>query len=50
MSTDSLSDYTLEKWQAVADKEIKAAETRLFIDGDYHTMPSLSSSSNQLWS
>jgi len=35
MSIDTLSEYTLEKWQAVAEQEINNAETRLFIGGGY---------------
>ena len=35
MSIEALSDYTREQWQAIAEREIANAETRLFIDGAY---------------
>jgi acyl-CoA reductase-like NAD-dependent aldehyde dehydrogenase len=35
MNTETLSAYTLQQWQAVAAREAAAAETRLFIDGEY---------------
>lgn len=35
MSIDTLSEYTLEQWQGVAEREIANAETRLFIGGKY---------------
>ena len=35
MSTPRLSEYTFEKWQEVAAREVNSPETRLFIDGEY---------------
>ncbi len=35
MSIAMLSEFTREQWQAVADREIAGAETRLFIDGAF---------------
>ena len=35
MSIDALSSYTLSDWQRVAARELAAAETRLFIDGEF---------------
>lgn len=35
MSIQTASDFTFEKWQAVAEKALKKPETRLFIGGDY---------------
>lgn len=35
MSIESLSEYTREQWQSVAEREIANAETRLFIGGAY---------------
>ena len=35
MSIETLSEYTREQWQSVAEREIANAETRLFIGGAY---------------
>ena len=35
MNSETLSDYTLKQWQAVAAREFANVETRLFIDGNY---------------
>lgn len=35
MSIDALQEYTKSQWQAIAEREIAKAETRLFIDGAY---------------
>ncbi len=35
MSIQTASDFTFERWQAVAGKALEKPETRLFIGGDY---------------
>jgi hypothetical protein len=38
MSIEKLSDYSLPQWQAVADRELANAETRLFTGGRFDTI------------
>ena len=35
MSIETSGNNTLEQWQSIARRELAAAQTRFFIDGDY---------------
>ena len=35
MSVNELAEHTIEQWQSVAQRELKSAETRLFVDGEF---------------
>jgi len=35
MNIEKLAEHTLGQWQSIAQRELAAAETRLFIDGEY---------------